>query len=183
MPSIHRVKDLLTDNTSAESTRFNIHHVLSSLCYEYKQSHKKVAFTTNNNQHNDRYTIRTSRTFFELALRNIINNAIEAMHDAQTQSPEVTFFITETSDQYCVNVCDNGPGVEPSLYSKIFQPFFSTKADGTGTGLSLIARLCESHNELSIKLDEAFKKKNHIKGACFCLCITKTINNKKKANC
>ncbi|MBV52702.1 MAG: hypothetical protein CL816_01390 [Coxiellaceae bacterium] len=174
--TIHRVKDLLTDNTSSEPTKFNIHHVLSSLCYEYKQSHTKVAFTTSNNPHNDKYTIKTSRTFFELALRNIINNAIEAMHDAQTQNPEVTFFITQTSDQYCVYVCDNGPGIEPSLYSKIFQPFFSTKTDGTGTGLSLIARLCESHNELSIKIDEAFKEKNNIKGACFCLSVTKVMS-------
>ena len=83
------------------------------------------------------------------------------------KNPEVTFFITQTNDQYCVYVCDNGPGVEPSLYSKIFQPFFSTKADGTGTGLSLIARLCESHNELSIKLDEAFKKKITSKAHAF----------------
>ncbi|MAR84221.1 MAG: hypothetical protein CMF55_05465, partial [Legionellales bacterium] len=180
--TIHRVKDLLTDNTSAEPTKFNIHHVLNSLYYEYKQSHTNVAFITNNNQYNDKYIIRTSRTFFELAIRNIINNAIEAMHDGQTKNPEVTFFITQTSDQYCVYVCDNGPGIEQSMHSKIFQPFFSTKADGTGTGLSLIARLCESHSELSIKLDDEFKEKNHIKGACFCLSIKKTINKKKKAN-
>ena len=51
-------------------------------------------------------------------------------------------------------VTDSGPGVEEALAEKIFEPFFSTKAsgEGTGLGLSLCRRLLEDHKgQLSLE--------------------------------
>ncbi len=43
-------------------------------------------------------------------------------------------------------VADNGPGVDPALREKIFQPFFTTKERGTGLGLSLVQKIVVTHN-------------------------------------
>ena len=40
-----------------------------------------------------------------------------------------------------VRVSDTGPGIEPELQAKIFEPFFSTKEDGSGLGLALAQKM------------------------------------------
>jgi PAS domain S-box-containing protein len=45
-----------------------------------------------------------------------------------------------------VSVSDNGPGVDPALAERIFRPFFTTKARGTGLGLALVQKIIVTHN-------------------------------------
>lgn len=45
-----------------------------------------------------------------------------------------------------VSVSDNGPGVDPALADRIFRPFFTTKAKGTGLGLALVQKIIVTHN-------------------------------------
>ena len=45
-----------------------------------------------------------------------------------------------------VSVSDNGPGVDPKLSERIFRPFFTTKARGTGLGLALVQKIIVTHN-------------------------------------
>lgn len=47
-----------------------------------------------------------------------------------------------------IRVQDNGPGVPPSLRDHLFQPFVTTKANGTGLGLALVTKLVTSHGGL-----------------------------------
>jgi len=44
-----------------------------------------------------------------------------------------------------IRIQDNGPGVPEELQDKIFQPFFTTKEEGTGLGLSMVSRIVEGH--------------------------------------
>ena len=41
---------------------------------------------------------------------------------------------------------DHGPGVDPGLREKVFQPFFTTKEHGTGLGLALVRKIVVTHN-------------------------------------
>jgi signal transduction histidine kinase len=43
-------------------------------------------------------------------------------------------------------VIDNGPGIDPALREKVFQPFFTTKGHGTGLGLALVQKIVVTHN-------------------------------------
>jgi signal transduction histidine kinase len=75
-------------------------------------------------------------------LLNLINNAFYAVSDRQRQGekdyvPTVTVRTMRTDDSVEIHVTDNGGGIPEGIRDKIFQPFFTTKPTGQGTGLGL----------------------------------------------
>ncbi len=64
---------------------------------------------------------------------NLIDNAAFAMHGTGT----LTVRTARDGDQALVEIRDTGPGIPPELLNRIFEPFFSTKPMGEGTGLGL----------------------------------------------
>ncbi|MDE3213860.1 MAG: hypothetical protein KGM98_11555 [Bacteroidota bacterium] len=75
-------------------------------------------------------------------LLNLVNNAFYAVADRQKQEtenyqPRVSVLTRKTGDQVEIRVKDNGSGIPEKLVDKIFQPFFTTKPTGSGTGLGL----------------------------------------------
>jgi signal transduction histidine kinase len=44
-----------------------------------------------------------------------------------------------------IRVCDNGPGIPPEAEGKVFEPYFTTKAQGTGLGLAIAYRIVAEH--------------------------------------
>ena len=77
-------------------------------------------------------------------LLNIINNAFQACNEgSKTAAPEYLPFVSmstkfSASLGLCViSISDNGPGIPEAIKDKIFQPFFTTKPAGQGTGLGL----------------------------------------------
>lgn len=86
-------------------------------------------------------------------LSNVINNAIDAMR--QVTCPKLTVRV-RAMDRDCalgspsveIAVSDNGCGIPADQHERIFTPFFSTKAQGTGLGLSLVQRIVREHEGL-----------------------------------
>ncbi|MEJ2723704.1 MAG: ATP-binding protein [Deltaproteobacteria bacterium] len=91
-------------------------------------------------------------------LVNIVENACQAMEGGGS----ITIHEQEDADASLgpvavIRLTDDGPGVPDSVQAKIFEPFFSTKEDGSGLGLSIAARIVEEHGgrlELSSKQGE-----------------------------
>lgn len=68
----------------------------------------------------------------------LIENALDAMESPEAKRPAHLRLSTRLSGQMAfIEVWDNGPGVDPAIQSRIFEPFFSTKAVGSGLGLGL----------------------------------------------
>lgn len=75
------------------------------------------------------------------ALLNITRNSREAMPEGGG-----LHIATATADGAVrVSVSDTGPGIPPDVVNRIFEPFFSTKPDGTGLGLSLTRQMVREH--------------------------------------
>jgi signal transduction histidine kinase len=76
-------------------------------------------------------------------LLNLINNAFYAVASKSSVTkdsgykPEVIVSTTNLGARIEISVKDNGPGIQPEIKDKIFQPFFTTKPTGQGTGLGL----------------------------------------------
>ena len=74
---------------------------------------------------------------------NIVNNACYAAdqkrreNDHDNFAPQIKVSTKNFDDKVEIHICDNGNGIPPDLLDKIFQPFFTTKPTGEGTGLGL----------------------------------------------
>ncbi len=78
-----------------------------------------------------------------IALLNLITNAIEAM----SENVGILTIGTEVTDDYCeLFVEDNGSGIAEEDLSHLFEPYFTTKKDGVGLGLSSSLNILQSHN-------------------------------------
>jgi len=83
---------------------------------------------------------------------NLINNAFYAINEKQKQNlngyePTVTVSTKKNADTVVILVKDNGNGIPQKILDKIFQPFFTTKptGEGTGLGLSLAYDIVKAH--------------------------------------
>ena len=90
---------------------------------------------------------------------NLIQNAYQAMESASNDQPKVLRLSIEgeTSDGrkgIGVTVADSGPGVPPELREQIFNPFVTSKTNGVGLGLALVAKFVDDHRG-SIRLESA----------------------------
>ena len=81
-----------------------------------------------------------NRTALTAALTNLVNNAFEASPDVI-----VTLQAKLRGDRVEFTVRDNGPGIAPSIQSRVFEPFFSTRPAGTGLGLAVVKTVAEAH--------------------------------------
>jgi nitrogen fixation/metabolism regulation signal transduction histidine kinase len=78
---------------------------------------------------------------------NLIDNAIEAFEETQDEKTVVVRSRNETArDLIVVEIVDNGSGIPPSDFQKLFQPYFSTKGRGTGLGLAIVNRIVTEHH-------------------------------------
>jgi len=77
----------------------------------------------------------------------LIANALDAM-DSVTNRPRVLRLGSENHhpDGVLVSVEDSGTGIDPKDVERIFDSFFTTKAEGMGIGLSLCRSIIEAHN-------------------------------------
>lgn len=79
----------------------------------------------------------------EQVLINLLVNAIEAVKEKP--HPQITLSATAENNKILVKVKDNGAGIAPELIDSIFIPFFSTKKNGSGIGLSLCKQIMLLH--------------------------------------
>ncbi len=79
--------------------------------------------------------IRVVRQEIGRVLLNLMNNAFQAIVD--TEDPQIVVSTKEVGQHIEIAISDNGPGIPMQIRDKIFQPFFTTKPTGHGTGLGL----------------------------------------------
>jgi two-component system, NtrC family, nitrogen regulation sensor histidine kinase NtrY len=77
-------------------------------------------------------------------LLNLLKNSVEALQNQP--DAEITLACINARNQVEISVKDNGPGIPPELIDEIFIPFFTTRENGNGIGLSLSRQIMKVHN-------------------------------------
>jgi PAS domain S-box-containing protein len=98
---------------------------------------------------------------FDIVLSNLLANAIDTLD--KTPSPRIVVRTWAEDSYVCISVADNGPGVPPDIRNRLFDPFFSTKDVGQGSGLGLsISQAMVAKRGGFIAYDASYRD-----GACF----------------
>jgi nitrogen fixation/metabolism regulation signal transduction histidine kinase len=87
--------------------------------------------------------ITVDRTLFARALTNIVENALHAMPGTGTLTVRTSRSVSGDRPSLVVTVTDSGIGMDREALDRIFEPYFSTKASGTGLGLTIAKRNIE----------------------------------------
>lgn len=90
--------------------------------------------------------VNIDREQIEQVIINVVKNAIQALAAAEKENKSLTITAmpTEGGGAY-ISVADNGTGIEEEALKKIFIPFFTTKKNGSGIGLSLSKQIMRKH--------------------------------------
>lgn len=83
-------------------------------------------------------------TLIEQALINLIVNAIDAVKDKEHKS--ITLSAERSNNKIYIRISDNGRGMSKEVLDKVFIPFFTTKKNGSGIGLSLTRQIMQAHH-------------------------------------
>ena len=104
--------------------------------YKIKKAGIKVKHKAVNN-----LRIISSMNLLEQVIVNLLFNAIDAINERKKEKTDfeglVTIWVQENADSVFLNVKDNGIGINEEYQNKIFDPFFTSKQTGEGTGLGL----------------------------------------------
>lgn len=92
----------------------------------------------------DNLILYADREQIEQVLINLVKNAQEAC--LHTGNPSIRITATDNiHGQIIITIADNGSGMEPDILEKIFTPFYTTKPNGSGIGLSLCRQIIAMH--------------------------------------
>ncbi len=75
------------------------------------------------------------------ALLNLLENAMQACREGA----EVRLKGGAAGGEVVLSVADNGPGIDEEVQERLFEPFFTTRAEGTGLGLAIVRGVAEAH--------------------------------------
>lgn len=97
------------------------------------------------------------------ALLNLVLNAGDALrtHSAGEDEGQIQVHIRPDGNHTIIEVHDNGPGVAPHMESTLFQPFRTSKQNGTGLGLVAVKACADLHN------GQVHYERSPLGGACF----------------
>ncbi len=140
------VRDMLSFSRKSESVfvRCNIMTLmdktieLAATDYDLKSKFdfKKIKITRNYGTNTPEIKCESSK--IQQVFLNILINGAHAMAEVPNlKNPEFIININPNEDMLKIEICDNGPGIPLNIRGKIFEPFFSTKEIGVGTGLGL----------------------------------------------
>ncbi len=130
-------------------------------------------FNVRLNRHieNDLPTLLVDRILIEQVLVNLLRNAAESIDTAQRAAPEravelsvgPTLFEGKRGIEFSVQ--DSGNGIAPDVMPRLYEAFYSTKAEGMGIGLSLCRSIVESHR--GRMMVENLYNEGHVTGCRF----------------
>ena len=88
--------------------------------------------------------VRGDRVLLEQVVINLGNNALQAMQAATSATPELVLRLSMADGRVRLDVLDRGPGLPDGSVERLFEPFYTTRAQGLGLGLNICRTIVES---------------------------------------
>ena len=116
-----------------------IQHTL--LLFEHEFISKKIEIQFNNSIY---IAINADKQQIEQVIINLLSNCLHALVDIE--NPQIRITLIEEINRVQLIIFDNGIGVSKEIKDNIFVPYFTTRKDGSGIGLTLSKSIIEAHN-------------------------------------
>lgn len=121
------------------SVNFLLKELLQSVEIQLDSTKSKLNYTRNDKE----FYITGNKKMLLSALVNMIINSIQAMGDGGLIEINV---IDNNQGEVLISIIDNGPGMSNQVQKQIFNPFFTTRTEGTGLGLAVVAAIASAHD-------------------------------------
>lgn len=89
------------------------------------------------------FIINADKQQIEQILINLISNSIYAL--VETENPEIKIQLSNSDNRLYLEITDNGVGIPKEIKDSVFVPYFTTRKDGSGIGLTLTKSIIEAH--------------------------------------
>jgi len=142
---IHRLKNFFCKGQLVKTT-FKVNSIIretaSFIRSELNLSKTKIDFELAK----DLPVISADKIQLQQVMLNMIQNAIEAMKEDEPRNRRIHIQTKPIEESFIeITVSDTGPGFSREIISKVFRPFFTTKAHGRGMGLAICRSIIEAH--------------------------------------
>jgi signal transduction histidine kinase len=94
----------------------------------------------------DALPIRGDHVQLQQVILNLVMNGIEAMKDTPSENRIISIRTSRVEKFAELSVSDRGPGIPEDKLKEVFEPFFTSKVEGMGMGLSIARTIIEAHN-------------------------------------
>ena len=114
----------------------------------------KIAFSGMMKENNIEFTVMSDKSLKEIiadrkllnqVMVNLVNNSVDAVIENKNERIIEIRIKNNRENRVVINITNNGPVIPPELLEKIFVPFFTTKKNGSGIGLSISQEIMKMH--------------------------------------
>ncbi|MEI6125595.1 MAG: PAS domain S-box protein, partial [Pseudomonadota bacterium] len=140
---IRRVMDFSKPNLPRLS-RIDCNRVIEEALKLYAVTLRRSGIVVEKSLGSDLPLCAADFSMIEQVLLNLLTNASQAM-GLWSGEKKIQVLSCRSGDTVAITVADSGPGIPLENRNKIFEPFYTTKADGSGIGLSLCQRIITDH--------------------------------------
>ena len=152
---IHRLKNFFCKGKlyrQPESINTLIRESSNFLHHDLTSTNTKVKFALGKRLP----AIEVDKIQLQQVILNLIQNSIEAMRDHNSKQRLITLSTLKENSNIIISISDSGPGISNAIINRVYAPFFTTKAYGTGMGLSICRSIIEAHGgQFSITANSA----------------------------
>jgi PAS domain S-box-containing protein len=141
---ISRIRTLLTKG-APERTELDINEVIREATAFLRGELIRDRVSLRFDLAPDLRPLHGDRVQLQQIVLNLIMNGIDAMRTLTGRPRRIFITSAKRADGVLVQIEDSGPGIDPEQAERIFEPFFSTKPEGIGMGLSIARSIVESH--------------------------------------
>jgi two-component system, NtrC family, nitrogen regulation sensor histidine kinase NtrY len=125
---------------SAHLTTNDLNEIVQEALFLFKEGHNQIHFLFDNGEIP---LLELDREQIKRVVMNLLDNAVAAVADKG--EIRISTIHDPSRGVVYLEVADNGCGVAPEVRARIYEPYFSTKKNGTGLGLTIVSQIIEDH--------------------------------------